>query len=565
MLGRQIDDENVPLYCHINKDFCIPFGREEFCLLARLRFEVQNWVEYDTKERIPFRRRVFPSYLDGKPITSIDIENMSVDQSFAQLYDNDVKGNMPAARLTPDTEARSDWWISKFDEQKREIKRNKKEVDNIKEEMRKFRQEMNVQPVRQENKEPIIVEQHYGLSDFSQFQSMQGGPSSFQRHVNSSYFNMGTPSNFQTPMSSQPGSSDWQRQMPAQSATQYWQPDISSVSLEKSNKECHRSTNIKILAVEPGSYNSFGQVPSHMGRPDLQTTIETHHDVDGIFDQNIPNREKREQFPSKLPYGTLIGWLSGEHINSWMELLIRRRIAKANWTVAYTGTISVHPENNRFIVPTDQHVIGTLDGTTHPYPAWNDVDWPDKKFHKWQKFMSFEPDIPEIPVYKAKPNISMQYTQQSEVEKGNIFYDKEALILAVRKLQIFVSYTPIDLSTVLIPNNGSLEESLVANSPKNVRLTVLMKLQEALDEEAILEEQMLALMHRFADRFTNRRVEINNMMVLHDHPLIDYGKYALGCMTGADMKKCVKLKGIRDELLRSMEEKRQLMTNYRNM
>ncbi|GJR84705.1 retrovirus-related pol polyprotein from transposon TNT 1-94 [Tanacetum coccineum] len=33
---------------------------------------------------------------------------------------------------------------------------------------------------------------------------------------------------------------------------------------------------------------------------------------------------------------------------------------------------------------------------------------------------------------------------------------------------------------------------------------------------------MLALMHRFADRFTDRRVEINNLMVLHDHPLIDY-------------------------------------------
>ncbi|GJS25114.1 phospholipase-like protein [Tanacetum coccineum] len=94
---------------------------------------------------------------------------------------------------------------------------------------------------------------------------------------------------------------------------------------------------------------------------------------------------------------------------------------------------------------------------------------------------------------------------------------------------------------------------------------VLMKLHEALDEKAILEEQILTLMHRFADRFTDRRVEINNLMVLHDHPLIDYGKYALGCMTGADMKKCVHLKSVRDELLRSMEEKRQLMTNYRDM
>ncbi|GJY17165.1 hypothetical protein Tco_1324725 [Tanacetum coccineum] len=102
-------------------------------------------------------------------------------------------------------------------------------------------------------------------------------------------------------------------------------------------------------------------------------------------------------------------------------------------------------------------------------------------------------------------------------------------------------------------------------NPEQVRLNVLTKLQEAIEEEAILEEQILALMHRFADRFTDRRVEINNLMVLHNHPLIDYGKYALGCMTGADMKKCVHLKSVRDELLRSMEEKRQLMANYRDM
>ncbi|GJX29209.1 hypothetical protein Tco_0237288 [Tanacetum coccineum] len=112
-----------------------------------------------------------------------------------------------------------------------------------------------------------------------------------------------------------------------------------------------------------------------------------------------------------------------------------------------------------------------------------------------------------------------------------------------------VSCPKIDLSSMLIHNNRSKEESF----------------GETLDEEAILEEQMLALMHRFADRFTDRRVEINNLMALHDHPLIDYGKYALGCMTRVDIKKCVKLKGVRDELLRSMKEKRQLMTNYRNM
>ncbi|GJT31013.1 hypothetical protein Tco_0911288 [Tanacetum coccineum] len=83
-----------------------------------------------------------------------------------------------------------------------------------------------------------------------------------------------------------------------------------------------------------------------------------------------------------------------------------------------------------------------------------------------------------------------------------------------------VSCPKIDLSSMLIHNNRSKEESF----------------GEAIDEEAILEEQILALMHRFADRVTDRRIEINNLMVLQDHALVDYGKYALGCMTGADYR-----------------------------
>ncbi|GJR33055.1 hypothetical protein Tco_1109287 [Tanacetum coccineum] len=45
--------------------------------------------------------------------------------------------------------------------------------------------------------------------------------------------------------------------------------------------------------------NMFGRVSFHMGRQNLQTTIETHDDVDGIFYQNLPNRGRREQFSSK--------------------------------------------------------------------------------------------------------------------------------------------------------------------------------------------------------------------------------------------------------------------------
>nr|GEW84516.1 hypothetical protein [Tanacetum cinerariifolium] len=105
----------------------------------------------------------------------------------------------------------------------------------------------------------------------------------------------------------------------------------------------------------------------------------------------------------------------------------------------------------------------------------------------------------------------------------------------------------------------------MATNPNDVRLTVLMALQEAHDEDAYLEEQMLSLMHRFADRFTNRKPEINRLMTLLAHPLIEYGSYALRCMTEADMKKATYLKMVWDELLRSMEEKRELIKNYKEM
>ncbi|GJX08858.1 phospholipase-like protein [Tanacetum coccineum] len=72
---------------------------------------------------------------------------------------------------------------------------------------------------------------------------------------------------------------------------------------------------------------------------------------------------------------TPTGWLSGEHMNAWMELLIRYRTNTDPWTVAYTNTISVHPENQCFLIEMNQHTIGILDGLTRPYPPWSVVNW----------------------------------------------------------------------------------------------------------------------------------------------------------------------------------------------
>ncbi|GKB87049.1 hypothetical protein Tco_0959321 [Tanacetum coccineum] len=49
-----------------------------------------------------------------------------------------------------------------------------------------------------------------------------------------------------------------------------------------------------------------------------------------------------------------------------------------------------------------------------------------------EKFMSFKPDIPETPLYKSKPMISKEYKKETEVKVGNIFDNKEALVLAIR-------------------------------------------------------------------------------------------------------------------------------------
>ncbi|GJX89260.1 ribonuclease H-like domain-containing protein [Tanacetum coccineum] len=62
-------------------------------------------------------------------------------------------------------------------------------------------------------------------------------------------------------------------------------------------------------------------------------------------------------------------------INAWMELLVRTRPHDARRTVAKSGTASLNPSSNIFLLQTDQHLRGTLDGSTRPYPSWDVVDW----------------------------------------------------------------------------------------------------------------------------------------------------------------------------------------------
>ncbi|GKE86258.1 hypothetical protein Tco_1560000, partial [Tanacetum coccineum] len=96
MLGRQMllvgdETENVPLYYHIFDNLQIQFGREEFCLVTGLKFGVKYWADYNDEDKpIPFRRRGFPSSLDGNHITGKIVEELIKSKSFSKLDDDDA-------------------------------------------------------------------------------------------------------------------------------------------------------------------------------------------------------------------------------------------------------------------------------------------------------------------------------------------------------------------------------------------------------------------------------------------------------------------------------------------
>ncbi|GJT24534.1 hypothetical protein Tco_0894471 [Tanacetum coccineum] len=132
-----------------------------------------------------------------------------------------LHGRVPAERLIPDeVEAGSGWWLSR--EQRSGMDQMMKQGQNIVEAMKKYMEELNVDT--RSNREPIIADQHYGLSDLSGFQSIQGGPSPFQTPTNNPIFNTATPTNWQTSMPSQSDSSNWHSQMPVYTPNPNWQP-----------------------------------------------------------------------------------------------------------------------------------------------------------------------------------------------------------------------------------------------------------------------------------------------------------------------------------------------------
>ncbi|GKD36946.1 hypothetical protein Tco_1257153 [Tanacetum coccineum] len=357
-------------------------------------FGVENLADYDDIElRIPFRRRVFPSYLDGEPITAKELVLLGVEGKrripdwLLRLandrvgWDNYPWGEKSAIGLKNDprqTEAQSDWWISsrayfdggigqaervprhlnrqnmyefpsefyrEFEIQKRDLKNKKKKIEEIKrkeadqretyEKVHKFMEDMNVE---------------------------QGGPSSFQTHPNSSsFFNIGKseqrPSFYKrSPYMEQPATTVLPKQRGNKNKNNVKKANLSPLNLGSAfDDENEGGDDVIFLGGRfTGNYLVYENVDPEKG-----------YSVPVTFWQQLVPHLCRPDIDLSTP----MGWFSAKDMNEWMELLIRLRSSNDPWTVAYTNTISVHLENQHFLIETDQHTIGTLDGSTRPYPA----------------------------------------------------------------------------------------------------------------------------------------------------------------------------------------------------
>ncbi|GJS51980.1 phospholipase-like protein [Tanacetum coccineum] len=330
-------------------------GRQMLLVVTGLKFGVEYSVDYDDEDKpIPFRRRVFPSCLDGKHITGKNVEDLIKSKSFKKLDDDDVvslccigilqlvllgvedrravpnwilrdanvkhwlplyateltneddkksysifrftcafKGRVPAERLILDEiEVGSGWWVSSrayFDghEQRSGLDQMMKQGQNIFEKMNKFMEDMSVGTGA--NKEPIIVDQHYGISDLSGFQSIQ-----------SPY----------TPL-----------------------PPTTELPMKRVGKTKKKCKNDNLSPLNLG--NTFAY--DNAGGDDV-VIMGVHDTVPNFFwRQLVPHLCMPRSHSVDNPYQE--GWLSGDQMNAWIEILIRSRPQNADWTVSKSGTV----------------------------------------------------------------------------------------------------------------------------------------------------------------------------------------------------------------------------------
>ncbi|GJV67772.1 hypothetical protein Tco_1483281 [Tanacetum coccineum] len=186
--------------------------------------------------------------------------------------------------------------------------------------------------------------------------------------------------------------------------------------------------------------------------------------------------------------------------------------------------------------------------------------------------------------YTLPPNNTLSGLKQIKNDYDtNVMYD---IAKVAGKIQLFVSHHQIDLSTVLIPNDGSLEEAFaeqehfedeetklscpkidlstsMVDSANDARKTIVSNLQRELEAEATLANTMLGNLTRYSEQMRIREIQITMLQNMLTMSLNSYGLHALLMTHEADIRTTNNLIRARQELLRSIAEKQNFINNYR--
>ncbi|GJR21287.1 transposase, MuDR, MULE transposase domain protein [Tanacetum coccineum] len=103
-------------------------------------------------------------------------------------------------------------------------------------------------------------------------------------------------------------------------------------------------------------------------------------------------------------------------------------------TSGFHNNKSNHQNESHFEKPECSFAFGDYHKYEYEKNEFDDVvdDNPLPNYQKWQKYMSFKPEISETPLYKSKPMISKHFKKETDVKVGQNFDNKEALDLAIR-------------------------------------------------------------------------------------------------------------------------------------
>ncbi|GJZ15806.1 phospholipase-like protein [Tanacetum coccineum] len=416
------DTENVSLTYHLGGDMEIQFDREEFCLVTGLKFRVDYSSNY-SEGRILFRRRVFNSARDGHAITAKMLEDKIKSKEFMTMNHNDAvslcllavvecvllgeeprhnvsewclrlvddrdrwnlypwgsyvwptlyyslrdsnvrrwpvfyatlveedddkykytlhgftwafKGARPTTRLTPDavedrSNCRDDPNVELYrllEEQRRDlhaVKEKREDYEGMYNQMKKFMEDMRVGKMPQAKKGPIFVGQHYGLTTVDP-------------------------------------------------RGQYGLSDIRDVRGDILNAKYQQKRVVRPSMYVQSPYMNMpdSTVPPKKLPGDNEVAITDVVQFDEyLWYTNVdPSKVRRERYEECM---TFLNNPEPVYLDYYVKGFIAMQ-HDARFTVSKSGTASQHFRSQQFIIEMDEHIKGTLNGLTRPYPSWDDVD-----------------------------------------------------------------------------------------------------------------------------------------------------------------------------------------------